>query len=242
VQTKHVRPRGFTLIELLVVIAIIAILAAILFPVFAKAREKARQASCQSNEKQIGLAHNMYVQDFDGRNCGGGGDGTNNCDRIVSVNNWQGHVDLKLYPYIRNSQVFECPSNDATYWLLGACRTDTVRFPVQKTSYAYNWIAFGDKSDSDLPEPAKMMMRWDSDSPWSNCGVPSTCDIQTREIAAMKANPPNYAVVDVHNEQGDYLYGDGHVKSARLLPHTWDQYQVLPTNSVAYGQPLSFPR
>ncbi len=57
--------RAFTLIELLVVIAIIAILAAILFPVFAKAREKARQSSCQSNVKQLGLAFMQYTQDYD---------------------------------------------------------------------------------------------------------------------------------------------------------------------------------
>jgi len=57
--------RGFTLIEMLIVIAIMAILAAILFPVFAKAREKARQAACSSNLKQIGLAVMMYISDYD---------------------------------------------------------------------------------------------------------------------------------------------------------------------------------
>src|SRR6266511_5057775 len=59
------RQKGFTLIELLVVIAVIAILAALLFPVFAQAREKARQAACFSNLKQIGLALNLYLQDYD---------------------------------------------------------------------------------------------------------------------------------------------------------------------------------
>jgi len=99
--------RGFTLIELLVVIAIIAILAAILFPVFAKAREKARQSSCLSNTKQMGLAFLSYCQDYDemfpmgGYNYDyGGGAAT------YATISWA----WRLVPYIKNSQIFNCPS------------------------------------------------------------------------------------------------------------------------------------
>jgi prepilin-type N-terminal cleavage/methylation domain-containing protein/prepilin-type processing-associated H-X9-DG protein len=88
--------RGFTLIELLVVIAIIAILAAILFPVFARAREKARQASCQSNLKQIALAAIMYAQDYDER-----------C--VLGYETGRLWSDL-LAPYMKNTQMLICPS------------------------------------------------------------------------------------------------------------------------------------
>jgi len=92
---------AFTLIELLVVIAIIAILAAILFPVFAKAREKARQISCLSNMKQLGLGYTQYEQDYDEKNPNG-----------INVyapggNGWAGEV----YPYVKSVQVYKCPDD-----------------------------------------------------------------------------------------------------------------------------------
>ncbi len=106
---------GFTLIELLVVIAIIAILAAILFPVFARAREKARQTSCLSNLKQIGLAALMYAQDYDEIYPPGLIDSPGAGQGPVSQSTY--FVTCKLtadliYPYVKNRQAFFCPSGD----------------------------------------------------------------------------------------------------------------------------------
>jgi prepilin-type N-terminal cleavage/methylation domain-containing protein/prepilin-type processing-associated H-X9-DG protein len=99
------RLRAFTLIELLVVIAIIAILAAILFPVFAQARDKARQAACLSNEKQIGTAVTLYAQDYD--------------ERLPNCNSWgyawttgvaERYIQQLTAPYVKNEAIWFCPS------------------------------------------------------------------------------------------------------------------------------------
>ena len=95
------RRTGFTLIELLVVIAIIAILAAILFPVFARARENARKSTCQSNLKQMGLAIMQYVQDYDETYPIGG---------MLDSKGVQIHWRHLIYPYVKNEGVFKCPA------------------------------------------------------------------------------------------------------------------------------------
>ena len=98
------RNRAFTLIELLVVIAIIAILAAILFPVFAQARAKARQTACLSNQKQIGTSMLMYVQDYDEMMPLRIGDVENFANPGVRANWLTG-----IMPYLKNLQVLRCP-------------------------------------------------------------------------------------------------------------------------------------
>ena len=112
-RRQSAKPNGFTLIELLVVIAIIAILAAILFPVFAKAREKARQTSCASNMKQLGLGFTQYTQDNDELepSCYG--------SQYSGLYGWA----YQIYPYVKSVGVFHCP-DDST--------------PQPSTSYGLN--------------------------------------------------------------------------------------------------------
>jgi prepilin-type N-terminal cleavage/methylation domain-containing protein/prepilin-type processing-associated H-X9-DG protein len=125
------RSRGFTLIELLVVIAIIAILAAILFPVFAKAREAARKAACISNLKQIGTALMLYAEDYDETMVSAPFANTPN--GLWGTPTWNqygwGYALVTLDPYIKNVNVFACPS--ATKNLIGTN-------PQYNMSYGYN--------------------------------------------------------------------------------------------------------
>lgn len=136
---------GFTLIELLVVIAIIAILAAILFPVFAQAREKARQTSCISNLKQIMLAEMQYVQDYDG----------------THVHMWDfGAPWHKLLdPYVKSQQIWACPS-DA--WDRGGAApvSYSMNFPWPYAGWEWSpdspqfLMSPAGSADSTIPSPA----------------------------------------------------------------------------------------
>jgi prepilin-type N-terminal cleavage/methylation domain-containing protein len=127
-RKQKMQVKGFTLIELLVVVAIISLLAAILFPVFARARENARRAGCMSNLKQIGLGFMMYTQDYDEKFPPALWGEAGNPDTFVeqhdpnmpgykfkmSSNGTTGHyvtwMDM-IYPYVKNLQLFVCPSN-----------------------------------------------------------------------------------------------------------------------------------
>jgi len=104
--------KGFTLIELLVVIAIIAILAAILFPVFAQARAKARQASCISNVKQMSLAFMMYVQDYDETFPFWNWGDSNGLSGTRTPNHFESFWVNAIYPYVKNGGVYACPSSN----------------------------------------------------------------------------------------------------------------------------------
>src|SRR5687767_13233092 len=111
-HSRHTTQRGFTLIELLVVIAIIAILAAILFPVFGRARENGRRASCQSNLKQMGLGLMQYVQDNNERvpvacaDIGPAGDGTTDGQCVAGRDVvWMSAIQ----PYVKSTELFTCP-------------------------------------------------------------------------------------------------------------------------------------
>jgi prepilin-type N-terminal cleavage/methylation domain-containing protein/prepilin-type processing-associated H-X9-DG protein len=219
--------RGFTLIELLVVIAIIAILAAILFPVFARAREKARQSSCQSNEKQIGLAFKMYEQDYDERTPGGyyvgwhaGGDEYFWC--------WP------LQPYMKNTQMLVCPSN-TTGWYYGKRLQDPATVTGWRCSYGGNQIVLG-VSLAAITNEANTVYVVDAYNPWLDSGN----NIYDRLGKGTYATTTTRT--DLHNEGVNVLYMDGHVKWQKLSGLTYDQFIYnLATTSASYGRAINQP-
>jgi len=214
--------RGFTLIELLVVIAIIAILAAILFPVFAKAREKARQSSCQSNLKQIGLAIIQYCQDYDERYPANDPVAYDHADGPTLRTAWPGWVSNHLTPYEKNAQIYVCPSGTGWFW---SYRNG------QNSSYCYNYVSFYGAKMGQINSPASMALMWDSANPWGDYYG----GLWDRDIAWYLAQDTSGTCW--HNGMNNFLFADGHVKSNKWSQLTWDQiWTAVTPGHVDYGR------
>ena len=195
---------GFTLIELLVVIAIIAILAAILFPVFARARENARRSSCQSNLKQIGLGIIQYTQDYD--------------EKFPLHNQNNLGFFGQIQPYLKSTQIYQCPSEPTAPDAPGAPTNNGY------TDYAYN-LNIGDYNggqkgvnQAQLTQSALTVLVVDSDKNTSNangrsdnweagCGGNTQCG-GTGALAVFGSQSAQR-----HLETDNVLLCDGHVKS-----------------------------
>ena len=184
--------RGFTLIELLVVIAIIAILAAILFPVFARAREKARQASCSSNLKQLATSFLMYAQDYD-----------EVLPPYADKGCSDGHTCYQWWkttmPYIQNSQVLRCPSR-----------------PTVSVGYAVNYSRVNGCGNSPpmskLDEPAETMTLIDGNALTYTCPESGPFDFDQSLYDAGDHSYWGGRVHYQHNGGANLAFCDGHVK------------------------------
>jgi prepilin-type N-terminal cleavage/methylation domain-containing protein/prepilin-type processing-associated H-X9-DG protein len=215
--------RGFTLIELLVVIAIIAILAAILFPVFARAREKARQASCSSNLKQIALAEMMYVQDYDETSQGPVAGGTNwnfvgggNCSGCFQryETNW-GNVCAgakpnynPLFPYHKNTQLWYCPSEPGTdFRSYGWNRAGESR-KMSTFVHPSQTLMFADSSQSG--QPGSGNIAWITHN-WADVNTDQNCCSSGAASEGIVNFHPHH-IAKIHNDGANIAFWDGHVK------------------------------
>ncbi|MFO7947164.1 MAG: prepilin-type N-terminal cleavage/methylation domain-containing protein [Armatimonadota bacterium] len=189
-------PRGFTLIELLVVIAIIAILAAILFPVFARAREKARQASCLSNVKQITLAALMYAGDYDEHLCPAKNYGP------VEYSDGEGGTRLAravwyrlLQPYMKNREILQCPSADT--------QRDWDTYSSATNGYGYNrFLGWYD----DVVNVAKI------DYPSQTAMLADVGGYDNYLLYYRHLGPDRRYISQRHNGGANFGFSDGHAK------------------------------
>ncbi len=198
--------RGFTLIELLVVIAIIAILAAILFPVFARARENARRSSCQSNLKQIGLGFRQYTQDYDEKYPQLSANAT-----TPTAGGWA----VQMQPYLKSEQIFQCPSETLPP---ASGATVDARAAGAYTDYWYNSELAGD-SEAQVEFVSSTVLSGDgtgSSAAYAYNGFAVSTDgtIPTAAAAgAARATAPSGSTFGMRHLDGmNYAFADGHVK------------------------------
>jgi prepilin-type N-terminal cleavage/methylation domain-containing protein/prepilin-type processing-associated H-X9-DG protein len=218
------RTPGFTLIELLVVIAIIAILAAILFPVFARARSKARQAVCLSNMKQLGTGLMMYAQDW---------------DETLPINDYIGNGLAPLigwrdpragdswcsgiYPYVKNAQVYVCPeavvySDPTVPW------RSPEKIEDGMVSYLMNYVTRG-RALAAIPVPADLIFLHEGNRRW----CVDHCRPRPVSPTSTKYTEINYDFYDSpHNSGATLLFCDGHAKWRKKSAILISDFGLLP--------------
>ncbi len=248
-STRLPSRKGFTLIELLVVIAIIAILAAILFPVFAQAREKARAISCLSNEKQMGTALMMYAQDYDEGfptwseyfYCTSNGAATVPCRNSPGNDTVDRYWDAKLYPYVKSGNPGDTSApNWSGVWHCPDAAADS---SATGRSYGLNYAYVYDY-DANSPYAFRYLSLVSIDSP-SNCvfvGDSSTAGLMDmphhfagygQHFNVNMGVPGDRDRPYRHSDGANYVFLDGHAKYRKaddMFPHP-----APPSTSTAGG-------
>jgi len=198
------RANGFTLIELLVVIAIIAILAAILFPVFARAREKAQQTSCLSNMKQLNLAFQQYVSDYDER-----------FPRYEFASHSY-YWEMAIYPYARNLGVYACPSKRGTPSIYDSTGKPIPNIDRGVSPRSYGYVdALGELELGKIDAPAEKYLLTESFNQYAY--RPNQCAPDSNSPTAFdeycdRLNLDNGKNHGPHNEGANFAYIDGNCK------------------------------
>jgi len=219
------RTKGFTLIELLVVIAIIAILAAILFPVFAQARAKARQTTCLNNMRQLGTGLMMYAQDW---------------DETLPLNDYIGNGlgplpgwrDPRagdswcsgIYPYVKNSQIYTCPEayvySENNPWRSPEKDEDGV------VSYLMNYVTRG-QTLAAIPASAALVFLHEGDRRWRACH----CRPEPERLTSRFYVEINHDFYDTRHQEGtNLLFCDGHAKWRRKASVLVSEFGLKPKN------------